>query len=240
MPLRLRRDQIESLPALGHVPPYDALTFESIDRDNRVVFTGSREGEPEEEIAVQTVIRKDESEIWQACNAMVQFHLRSSQASVKGSFSFELIAIDMYHGLQPSDWDHLYQLIAKRAAGMQPGQSQYVFYRSLRGVLSYRAPLDWGKIVFSHAVRVFEKDPEKIDLLIKKLLKRAKTRYIVIHDISRSAILDKTNDMQVGRCRRLFASTSDDEHALPTVIYTHADLTVVCNDYFSDPASDPL
>lgn len=240
MPLRLTRDQIESFPVLAHVPSYDAVTFESIDRDNRVVFTGSREGEPDEEIAVKTVIRKDESEIWQACNSMVQFHLRSSQASVKGSFSFELIAIDIYQGLQPSDWDHLYQLIAKRAAGMQPGQSQYVFYRSLRGVLSYRAPLEWGKIVFSHAVRVFEKDPEKIDLLIKKLLKRAKTRYIVIHDISRNAILDKTNEAQTYRCRRLFAPTSDESLALPTVIYTHADMTVACNDHFSDPGSDPM
>jgi hypothetical protein len=238
MPVPLTRDQISYTRALEVLPVYDELAFVRIDLDNCVVFSGTRTGDGEEpvteEIAMQTIIRKDEAEIWQACNSLVQFHLRSTQDFVKGSFTFELISIDIYHGLVASDWDHLYQLIAKTAHRMKPHESCFVAYRSVRGILSFRTPLEWGKIVFSHAVRIFEKDPEKIDLYIKKLLKRSKTRYIVIHDISKKAIIEKENAAQRQRCCKLFHAVDEEEIAIANVIYTHADMTIRCNEFYAE------
>jgi hypothetical protein len=202
------------------LPQHETLMFRSIDHDNFVILEG-RNGDERNICAVQTIIRKEEADIWHACNQMVQFHLGQSKDMIKGSFTFELIAVEMFEGLCLSDWTHLHTVIMKSAAKLTPGGTQLVTYRSLRGILTMRTPLDWGKMVTTHAVRVMSHPAEKIDLYIKKLLKRTENRYIVIHDISREPLLDPTNEEQTIRCRKLLSRPDGPESTKPIIIYAH-------------------
>jgi len=232
MALLLTPEMVTQTTPFNLLPQYEKLIFRSIDHDSCVILEG-KNGDVHELHAVQTIVRKDEADIWHACNQMVQFHVGETKQILKGSFSFELVSIEMFTGLEASDWGHLHTVIVKTAQKLNPGDTRLITYRSLRGVLSMRMPLDWGKITSSHAVRVFEKPVEKIDLYIKKLLKRSENRYIIIHDISREAIIDPANKEQEARCRRLFTHSNDTQAHKPTIIYAHCGTSIIINDHFT-------
>jgi len=100
-------------------------------------------------------------------------------------------------------------------------------------VLKKLVPLEWGKISFSHCVRVHDKPEEKIDLHIKKLLKGKSSGYIMVHDISRAPIFDRADTVQQARLQKLFLNMANAQIPYPRVIMSHADTIVARSDEYT-------
>ena len=209
-------DELHSFDALtyDHITPERLLSC-SLHRDDRVLPA-----------RVELLIRKEEAHMWQACSSMVQFQIGQMKERLRGSFTFDLICLDMYGGIDNIDWSHMHTLISNRGRTMRPGEESVVKYRSLYGLLKKHTPLEWGKIAFSHCVHTHAKEDAKIDLLIKKRIRQDPGSLYVIRDISRRPVIDRDNADQMHRLRKLFAGYDAAREPFPDIVYVHPDLTV--------------
>jgi hypothetical protein len=233
MPVIFPPELVSSTPLLRLLPSFAELRFERIGTQREIILTGS-DGDSENAITIHSVIRRADADLWQAASSMVQFHLGATKELLNGSFIFELLWMDMTVSGVPPQWDHLYHVIANMARALRPNESRLVVFHTLRGVLTKHMPLEWGKLSVKHAVSVYERTDEKFDLFLKKLFKAAQNQYIIIHDMSRQPILDRTDEMQSQRCQRLFASFRDQLDPFPVLLYYHVDGECCLNELYGE------
>lgn len=222
----------QSIPPFLFLPAYDHLYYKGI--SDRLLYCEGVTGEEREDVFIEYIIRRDEATLWQACSQMVEFHVSSVKEKVKGSFSFDLVGLEFYEGLSDSDWSHMRELIFNHAQKLKVTESTWIKYRSLYGILKKHTLLDWGKISFSHCVRVLDVLPEKLDLHIKKLRKGRSKGYIMLHDLSRMPLFDRDNIVQQERLRKLFTQNTGDDLQSPRVLITHRDALLASSQDYSD------
>lgn len=165
---------------------------------------------------VMTVIRKDEIDLWDACREMIKSSLASAKLQIRGVFVYDMLSIEMFKGLEIFQWGELTQLLVNHARKMAVGETRLIQYCSLFGLFKKVNDVDWGDIQWNHAVTTFDKEPEQLDLFLKRLVKSVPQHkqedlvQAVFYDLSRIPVFDDYHQEQMERLKSWKEKLSSD------------------------------
>jgi hypothetical protein len=159
---------------------------------------------------MMSLIRKDEAELWQAFRGLITDILMSIEPKMAGIYRFQLISFAMSEDLEKFQWKEFSQGMRDLAREIPMGESRFVQYCSLLGVLTKLAYEDEARIQFDPHVKVLEQDPEELDVPLEMMLKLDRKnaalsgkRRFVFYDLSRHPLYDRNNQVQSLRLQKL-------------------------------------
>lgn len=199
----------KSSPVFAHFPRLDEVEFAGALNEKIMAFK-AREGSTNSEMLMMSIIRKDEAELWQACRGLIIDILASIEPRMVGIFKFQLLSIAMSEDMQKFQWKEFSEGMRELAREIPIGQSRFVQYCSLLGVLSKLALEDEARILFDPHVQVLDIEAEELDVALEKLLKYDRNdaslsgkRQLVFYDLSRQPLLNRANALQASRLQKL-------------------------------------
>ncbi|HBR15336.1 MAG TPA: hypothetical protein DD723_07325 [Candidatus Omnitrophica bacterium] len=196
------------LPLFARLPSFEDVIYKGALQDKIMSFETLLSGSPGL-VLVMTVIRQEEVLLWDSCREMLKNSLAAAEPRIRGVFIFDLLSIEMAQGLDIFQWGELTQLIINHSRKTQAGQSRLIKYCSVYGLLTKKSDVDWGKIQLCDHVKVFDKDPEQVPLMIKKFFKiclsYAGQRRLqgVFWDLSREPIFIQDHQQQIEGVKQL-------------------------------------
>ena len=134
------------IPLLRSLAPWDSIQW--LRAEDGVVFFEMRRGEAIHFTAVCFIVRKEEAEVWKACQDMLSEAVRLAAGWVQGLFGFQMIAMELEQGIRNFRLGDLGQLLTNHARQMAVGESRLIRYGGLWGVFKKRVPESYGKIEF--------------------------------------------------------------------------------------------
>lgn len=178
--------------------------------NGKIIVFKTQEGAQKGEMLMMSLIRQDEAELWQACRELIVDILFSIEPQITGLYRFELLSIAMSEDLEKFQWKEFAQGMRDLAREIPVGQSRFVQYCSLLGVLSRHGDEDAGKVLFDPHVQILDQKPQELDVPLERLLKLDRKdaslsgkRQFVFYDLSRSPLYDRQNSEQSGRLQKL-------------------------------------
>ncbi len=171
----------------------------------------------EEEAVLFSCVAKRDALLYQSFVDMINLNVKDLTLLLKGSYELDLFffALDRNDSL---NWDHFKTMVLKAAKKITPANSFSFRYSSFYCVLKMLGPSNYGKIKLNNYVKTNSQEPEKIDLLFKKLTRLMsgldKKVSVIINDISVSPFFDLENQDQQERLKKfLFALRKDVDQA---------------------------
>lgn len=166
--------------------------------------------EREELFGVCFIIRREEALRWKSFAELLDYGFQFAKQSLKGFYGFELIEIQLDEGISNFKAPEFGQLLVNHAKKLEVGQSNLIQYGGLQGRLTKRIQEDWGKIEFKHAVDVYAKKAEQLDLYIKKRVSEVAGyephfeggRNLLVYDLSQDPLFKFGEEMQTERLRK--------------------------------------
>lgn len=208
-PILLPKFLRKSSPVFKHFPLLDEINFGGSFHEKIMVFS-TLEGISKAQMLMMSIIRKDEAELWQAFRGLITDILISIEPRMVGIFRFQLLSIAMSEDLEKFQWKEFSQGMRDLAREIPVGESRFVQYCSLLGVLSKLALEDEARIQYDPHVQVLDIEPEELDTAIEKLIKYDRKdaaltgkRKLIFYDLSRHPLLNRTHELQSVRLQKL-------------------------------------
>lgn len=199
----------KSSPVFKHFPQLDEVHFCATSNEKIMTFS-TLEQSHKGEMLMMSLIRKDEAELWQACRGLITDILYSIEPHMVGIFRFQLISIAMSEDMEKFQWKEFAQGMRDLGREIPVGQSRFVQYCSLLGVLTKHALEDESRINFDPHVKVLDENPEELDAALERLIKLDRkdasftgARKLVFYDLSRQPLYDHLNQQQSQRLQKL-------------------------------------
>lgn len=199
----------KSSPVFKHFPTLDEVHYLGPLREKIMAFS-TLEQSQKGEVLMMSIIRKDEAELWQAFRGLIIDILASIEPKLVGIFRFQLISIAMSEDLEKFQWKEFSQGMTDLAREMPVGESRFVQYCSLLGVLTKHIVEDECRIQFDSHAQILDQEPEELDTALEKMLKLDRKdaalsgkRHLVFYDLSRRPLYDRQNTMQGQRLTKL-------------------------------------
>ncbi|MBP6343139.1 MAG: hypothetical protein KA403_04335 [Candidatus Omnitrophica bacterium] len=199
-----------SSPVFKHFLQLDEVNYTGSSMGEKIMMFQTLEGTQKGEFAMMSIIRKEEAELWQASRGLIIDILASIEPRIVGIFKFQLLSIAMSEDMERFQWKEFSDGIKELGREIPIGQSRFVQYCSLLGVLTKHAIEDEARIMFDPHVQVLEKEPEELDAALEKLIKLDRKdaplggkRKFVFYDLSRRPMYDRGNEEQGRRLQRL-------------------------------------
>lgn len=214
----------KSSPVFKHFPQLDEVNYTGSSLGEKIMMFQTMEGGQKGELSMMSIIRKEESELWQACRGLIVDILTSIEPRMVGIFKFQLLSIAMSEDMERFQWKEFSDGMRELGREIPIGQSRFVQYCSMLGVLTKHAIEDEARIMFDPHVQVLEREPEELDSALEKLIKldrkdatlSGKCR-LVFYDLSKNPLYNRSHEEQGRRLQRLsrkmdaFPSTSLNE-----------------------------
>lgn len=180
----------------------------------------------DEDVYVQTLIHADQKIEFEAFLDCVISGVKNAAFSMKGIYRAILLDCDLSTDLNLFDQKRFSDLISRKGASIQAGQTVYVRFCSVRIGLIKLRDSDYGKVDFKHLVKFYRKEPSKIDLEFASVLRDAdkSNGRIVIRDIGKKAILSGIDEDVLSRGQRFLKKVK-----LKNVYYFHKEKPVIFN-----------
>jgi hypothetical protein len=199
----------KSSPVFKHFLQFDEVHYGGPLNGKIMVFS-TQEQSQKGEMLMMSLIRKDEAELWQAFRGLIMDILASIEPKLVGIFRFQLISIAMSEDLEKFQWKEFSQGMRDLAREIPVGESRFVQYCSLLGVLTKHAYEDEGRIQFDSHVQILDEEPEDLDAPLERLIKLDRKgaalsgkRKFVFYDLSRRPLYDPQNSTQGQRLQKL-------------------------------------
>ncbi len=191
-----------------HMPLFDEITYSGHNEAKVRQYKALREDQSCDFLGLN-FIRNDEVLLWDAVEDFVKRSTIAATSSVRGVYTFDLLAIDIYKEIKSFKHSELTTVIINEARSLSPGKTALVKYSSVYALMHKKIDEDWGKITFKTAVDVFKDKPEYLDLLIKQLLKDYTFSRVpvilLLNDLSLNPIFDAQNATQQARLKKVIA-----------------------------------
>ncbi|MDD5730415.1 MAG: hypothetical protein PHN57_04740 [Candidatus Omnitrophica bacterium] len=191
-----------------HMPIFDEISYVGHDEDKVRQYKAVREDQDCNFLALN-FIRDDEKILWDAVEDFVKRSTISATSCVRGTYIFDLLAIDIHKEIKTFKHSELTTCIINEARGLAPGKRAMIKYSSVYALIHKKSDEDWGKITFKTAVDVFKDKPDYLDVLIKQLLKDYTFSRVpvilLLNDLSQNPIFDQQNKTQQARIKKVIA-----------------------------------
>jgi len=217
------------IPLLRSLAPWDTIHW--LRTEDGVVFFEVRRGENVEFVAVCFFVRKEEAEVWKACQDMLSEAVRMAAGWVQGLFGFHMIAMELEQGIQNFRLGDLGQLLTNHARSMSVGESRLIRYGGLWGIFKKRVPESYGKIEFKMCVKIYRQEAERLDLYLGALargavqvLLPASSVALIACDLSAQRVYNPEEATQQEKLQGLykkFENTEEYSVAISKLIYRH-------------------
>jgi len=192
-----------------HMPLFDEILYVGHDEEKVRQYKAIREDQACNLLALN-FIRKDEKILWDAVEDFVKRSTISAADSVHGTFTFDLLTIDIHKEIKTFKHAELTSVIVNTAIKLAPGEIKMIKYSSVYALIQKCIDAEWGKITFKTAVDVFKDKPDYLDILIKLLLKDYVFSHdpviLLLNDISQNPIFDLKNETQQVRIKKVIAN----------------------------------
>lgn len=199
----------KSSPVFKHFLQFDEVFYTGTFGEKIMMFA-VKEQTHKGEMFMMSLIRKDEAELWQAFRELIVNILTSIEPKIVGIFRFQLISVAMAEDLEKFQWKEFSQGMRDLAREIPVGESRFVQYCSLLGVLTKLAYEDEGRIQFDPHVQILEQEPEELDVPLERMIKLDRKdatlggkRRFVFYDLSRHPLYDRQNQPQSARLQKL-------------------------------------
>lgn len=197
------------IPLLRSLAPWDSIQW--LRSDNGLVFFEIRRGETVDFAAVCFFVRKEEADIWKACQDMLSEAVRMAAGRVQGLFGFRMIAMELEQGIRNFRLGDLGQLLTNHARQMAIGESRLIRYGGLWGVFKKRVPESYGKIEFKMCVKIYRQEAERLDLYLgalargaAQILPPASAVTLIACDLSAQRIYNSEEALQQEKLQSLY------------------------------------
>ena len=205
--MNLVEHDILTSPTFSGLPGFAEVTFQGFPADKVARFAAEREGEAHVVLAA-SLIRREEKFLWESAQDLLDGSMQAAQALVRGVYRFDLLNFDPHREMRNFSPQEFTQVIVNTSRRMTIGQQRLIKYSSAYGLLFKISEEEWGKIAFKPAVEVFNQEPDKLDLYLKRLvnlsLKFNGRKMIVVQDLSQQPIYDPANAQQRARLGKSF------------------------------------
>ena len=222
--LNLMSTDIHSSSMFAVLPRFEEVFFKGFVADNVQHFEATREGETCSILSL-TTIRHEEKFFWESCRELLEHSIQLAGQDIRGVYSFDLMTFDALRELKTFSYQELARLMVSSSQKLSVGEQKLIKYSSCFGILRKLAAEDWGKITFRSSVEVFNKTPEQLDLLVKRLLNclipLKGNKIAVICDLSQDAIWQPDNVEQRQRLIKFFEKQHDLFATSPEIYIRH-------------------
>lgn len=174
--------EASQIPLLKSFGPVDSVKW--LRSEDGVVFFEIHRGAAVEFAAVCYFVRRDEADIWKACQDMLTEAVRLAAGWVQGLFGFQMIAMELDQGIRNFRLGDLGQLLTNHARQMTIGESRLIRYGGLWGVFKKRVPESYGKIEFKMCVKINRQESERLDLYLSALARTASQHLPVLSEVT--------------------------------------------------------
>lgn len=181
-----------------HFPQLDHVTYCGVSNEKALVFStveGSRTGT----MLLIPFIRQDESELWESCKDLFLNIFTSIEPTLHGIFRFDLLSIEMSDKLAAFQWKEFAKGMQDLTREIPLGESRFVQYCSILGVLRKHAYEDFGKIAFSPHLKVLQNTndiAQDLGPIIREQQSEASSMAIyriILYDLSRQELYSNCN-----------------------------------------------
>lgn len=190
------------------MPLFDEISYAGHNEDKVRQYKAVREDQACDLLALN-FIRSDEKILWEAAEDFVKRSVISAAYSVRGTYIFDLLTIDIHKEIKSFKHAEFSGVIMNTAVKLAPGEVKMVKYSSAYAFIRKTIDSDWGKITFKTAVDVFKDKPDYLDLLIKLLLKDRTFSHdpviLLLNDLSQNPVFDLQNETQQARIKKVMA-----------------------------------
>lgn len=192
-------------PIFTSLPAFDEIDFKGLDSSGVMVFQ-AKQNDQSVNILVQSIIRNDESVLWDSCLELLKYSCEAASAQMSGIFSLELLSIELTEGFEIFRGQDLTKLIVDQSKRIVPGESRLIQYCSSFWLFTKLVDEDWGRIDLRTSIHILEYSDDKLDHIVKKLLKAkddACDKWLILLDLSRNQVYDENNTEQKARLTAL-------------------------------------
>ncbi len=217
------------IPLLRSLAPWDSVQW--LRTEDGLVFFEIRREESVEYAAACFFVRKEEAEVWKACQDMLSEAVRMAAGWVQGLFGFHMIAMELEQGIQNFRLGDLGQLLTNHARQMAVGESRLIRYGGLWGVFKKRVPESYGKIEFKMCVKIYRQEAERLDLYLGALargaaqvLPPASAVSLIACDLSSQRVYQAAEVSQQEKLQSLYQKLEKNEEGsirISKLIYRH-------------------
>ncbi|MFH1440514.1 MAG: hypothetical protein ABIH18_00505 [Candidatus Omnitrophota bacterium] len=192
-----------------HMPLFDEILYAGHNQEKVRQYKAVHEGQSCNLLALN-FIRNDEKMLWDAVVDFVKRSTINATSSIRGSYIFDLLTIDIHKEIKTFKHSELSTVIINTASKLAPGEIKMIKYSSVYALIHKTIACDWGKINFKTAVDVFKDKPDYLDLLIKQILKGyiflRDPVILLLNDLSQNPIFDLQNETQQVRIKKVIAN----------------------------------
>ncbi len=190
-------------------PQFDKVIYCGLSREKTNMFL-TIEGSRESKMLIASFIRQDEAELWGACQELFKDILTSIEPALHGIFHFELLSVEMSQKLEAFQWKEFAKGMTDLSREIPTGETRFVQYCSILGVLTKHADEDYGKISFKPHVNIFYNEPAEIAQDLERMVKEqlSDTSFkgrcrLIFYDLSRQPLYSSQNFEQSVQLQRL-------------------------------------
>lgn len=191
-----------------HMPLFDEISYAGHNEEKVRRYKAVREDQTCNILSLN-FIRSDELILWDAVEDFVKRSTINAASSVRGTYIFDLLTIDIHKEIKTFKHAELSTVIINVASKLAPGQIKMVRYSSVYALIQKTIDSDWGKISFKTAVQVFKDKPDYLDILIKQLLEDYEFSHdpvvLLLNDLSQNPVFDLQNITQQARIKKVIA-----------------------------------
>jgi len=163
--------EASQISLLRPLAPWDSVHW--VRTEDGIVCFEVRQGDAIKYAAASFFVRKEESEVWKACQDMLSEAVRLAAGWVQGLFGFHMVAMELEQGIQNFRLGDLGQLLTNHARQMTVGESRLIRYGGLWGIFKKRVSESYGKIEFKMCVKIYRQEAERLDLYLGALARGA-------------------------------------------------------------------
>ncbi|VAX38177.1 hypothetical protein MNBD_UNCLBAC01-597 [hydrothermal vent metagenome] len=215
----------KSSPVFKHFLSLDEVVCRGVFNEKIIVFD-VKEQNQSGKMLMMSIIRQDEIELWKSAQELLNNIFTSIEQKLQGIFRFELLSIAMNEDWKSFQWGEFSKGICDLAHELSIGESQFVQYCSIFGILTKHAYEDFGKITFNPQVRTFDRAPENLDASLMRLIRESQREQgfkgrsqLIFYDLSREPLYDTQNVKQAAQLSKMDKKLNANAETVLTEVY---------------------
>lgn len=202
--MNLAAADLKQSPLLAGLPPFENLCWEGEVSPKILSFRGSSQKKSVQLYSL-SVIRREEVSVWKSFQEMLDYASKMTAQSLLGFYGFDILSLDLKKAAGNFQPLRFMELLVNHSKKLQPGESVLIPYASVYGLFKKRIPEDWGKLELKVYGEVFSKDPEQLDLALKRLVKtaseNAEKKILLLQDYSFEPVFRFGSELQTERLK---------------------------------------
>ncbi|MCK5580132.1 MAG: hypothetical protein KAJ18_02550 [Candidatus Omnitrophica bacterium] len=215
----------KSSPVFKHFLQLDEVFYCGLLNNKIIAFDTGKQSQAGK-VFMASIIREEEAELWNSFQGLIANIFASVEPKLHGFFCFELLSVEMSEEFDSFQWNEFSAGITDLARQINAGESKFVQYCSLLGVLTKHAYEDYGKISFSPHVKVVDNNPEELNVSLEPLIKENQrseslrgTHQLIFYDLSRRPLYNAQNKSQAEQLQKISRKLEHNSRTTITEVY---------------------